>query len=221
MSQQKLSFLPSFESVEVHETLPTIKLDFPAPKSTPTSTSTTATSTFVPTTFVPFETPKSDVVVPQQPKQNCALCAKQLSSFGVNMYNGKPYCSTCFDDVSAPACKACGQPLKDYWTEVDGNNYHEECFKCAKCSKVLSTRGHFCHQGIYYCRGCAWFQFNCNFLLLLLFISRWIWPSQQGHCKRHSLLLDRLTRGEMECCSNLLKNTSQTLIFTFTISRSR
>jgi len=83
------------------------------------------------------------------------MCGKKLSTFGINEHNGEKYCSSCYDDVTSPVCKACAQPLKDYWTEVEGENYHEDCFKCAKCNKTLNQRGYFGSGGLFYCRGCA------------------------------------------------------------------
>jgi len=139
------------ETVEFSTTttiqMPTFsKTSTPAPAPKPTQT-------FTPVYQAPVVSQTPSPSAPAQ--KNCTMCGKKLSSFGVNMHEDKPYCGDCFSDVTAPTCKKCAQPLKDFWCEVDGFNFHEDCFKCAKCGKSLSGRGHFAQYGEYYCRPCV------------------------------------------------------------------
>jgi len=135
--------------------MPTLTMQMPTTTTSVQPPKPISTPTYTPTTYTPTYTPPVQATSTPPAQKTCTMCGKRLSSFGVNLHNGQPYCSKCFDELSTPTCKKCAQPLKDYWCEVEGNQYHEDCYKCVKCGLLLSGKGHFIEYGEFYCGGCA------------------------------------------------------------------
>ncbi|KAJ3436181.1 lim domain family [Anaeramoeba flamelloides] len=52
------------------------------------------------------------------------------------------------------SCKSCSKPITGDIMCVDGDDYHESCFKCAKCRNLLKNVEFFKEGRFYYCGEC-------------------------------------------------------------------
>ena len=91
----------------------------------------------------------------------CAECSTPLSD-GVPCHkggDGKPYCTPCHRRRRGEVCSACDGVLNGTVIAALGKRYHEECFHCSMCQKVLNVTAAPCYQGHVdrklYCESCA------------------------------------------------------------------
>ncbi|KAJ3450569.1 lim domain family [Anaeramoeba flamelloides] len=99
---------------------------------------------------------------------NCFQCSRSLTNKTCFKEMGKYYCSNCIDIVKQktvksglnqssefPRCHQCMGFIKSDIMCVDGNDYHEHCFKCDKCNTRLANKEFFLEKGLYFCSRCV------------------------------------------------------------------
>lgn len=74
-------------------------------------------------------------------QERCSVCGAQFQQ-GQSIYEStiaglkQVLCSGCWSDV-APHCVACGKLISGPMAKVGDDAYHQQCLKCAICSKVI------------------------------------------------------------------------------------
>ena len=63
----------------------------------------------------------------------CGVCGKKLAGGMFFEVDGKLYCEDDYYPRFAPTCTRCDKLIKDEYVEIDGLNYHSNCFLCADC----------------------------------------------------------------------------------------
>ena len=73
---------------------------------------------------------------------NCAKCGKSIASNAAGgefkIEDGQPVCEACREMVF---CAACGLEIEESALTAMDKNWHLDCFKCSKCSKVCWHAG--------------------------------------------------------------------------------
>ncbi|KAJ6236192.1 lim domain-containing protein a-related [Anaeramoeba flamelloides] len=93
-------------------------------------------------------------------KCSTSLINKEFFKEGLYYYCGrcmdslKPKTITSINTSNLPKCKKCYKPITGDIMNVDGNDYHEICFKCEKCNKMLKNVDFFKEGTKYYCNRC-------------------------------------------------------------------
>ncbi|ODM89592.1 Paxillin, partial [Orchesella cincta] len=90
----------------------------------------------------------------------CVHCGKELRSPGYTENSGKPYCKACHNMLFLPPCSGCNKDIQGvpenflccstYITPLS-KVWHPDCFRCTKCTKVLSPDNYFEKDGKPYC----------------------------------------------------------------------
>ncbi|KAI8805398.1 paxillin [Cladochytrium replicatum] len=84
----------------------------------------------------------------------CCQCGTTLDP-GRNFmeYDGKAYCDDDYQALFSKPCFACCRPLTKEHIIAQGRAYHEDCFRCRDCRKLLTglAGGFFEHEGQAYC----------------------------------------------------------------------
>eukprot|EP01098_Paradermamoeba_levis_P004204 TRINITY_DN1817_c0_g1_i1.p1 TRINITY_DN1817_c0_g1~~TRINITY_DN1817_c0_g1_i1.p1 ORF type:complete len:263 (-),score=83.60 TRINITY_DN1817_c0_g1_i1:82-870(-) len=86
----------------------------------------------------------------------CTVCSTKLTGLGAQFHEheGNPYCTTHYRELFAPKCGGCNQALTGMYINVNGQNYHEDCFVCSKCRKPLAGGGYYEKNGQPLCQTC-------------------------------------------------------------------
>jgi len=67
----------------------------------------------------------------------CNKCGIELKG-GFFPHEGEPYCETDYDDMFLKKCSKCNRSIDNsYFDDRKGGIYHEDCFRCTSCNKVL------------------------------------------------------------------------------------
>lgn len=68
----------------------------------------------------------------------CSRCNNSLNS-SVRMRDGCFYCTQCFDAVWGKRCNTCKERIKGkVVSPTQDQHYHPKCFKCVRCSEVIT-----------------------------------------------------------------------------------
>ena len=82
---------------------------------------------------------------------SCFECKRQFSN-NESFYKGtndSPYCVECYTKLNSKMCTGCSKMIAPSETtiSINDNNYHKDCLKCTKCSKVLGANDQiFCNE---------------------------------------------------------------------------
>lgn len=87
----------------------------------------------------------------------CSDCATVIAS---KFYNreGQPVCDDCMNRVEAAKrkkCDRCSNPVTGAYVAYEGRSFHDECFKCAECLKLLPIDDFYSVNGNPSCFDCA------------------------------------------------------------------
>ncbi|XP_065317561.1 four and a half LIM domains protein 1-like isoform X1 [Gordionus sp. m RMFG-2023] len=90
---------------------------------------------------------------------NCSLCSKEITNSDVVNKEGKIYCHECANKQvceEGGQCVKCNQSFKAGQRKVDiqGHAYHDDCFKCAKCSQKIGQGKCYIFNSEYICTNC-------------------------------------------------------------------
>lgn len=74
---------------------------------------------------------------------SCFECKKKFSN-NESFYKGKnnqPYCVECYSKLNSKKCHGCEKMIipSEVTLTIGDTNYHTNCLKCFKCSKVLGA----------------------------------------------------------------------------------
>jgi len=84
----------------------------------------------------------------------CKVCYDSLVHNGLYLKNGGYYCRKCYDKNFGMKCQTCKTYIiKADYVAVAGSNYHSNCFRCNKCSGVITYK-YYTVEGLYYCKSC-------------------------------------------------------------------
>ncbi|OZC08961.1 LIM domain protein [Onchocerca flexuosa] len=72
-----------------------------------------------------------------------------------SIVNDKIACTRCFDKLN-PKCHKCRRPVVNEYVINDGRLYHLNCFKCARCHRVLDVEYFEDENGRSLDRDCLW-----------------------------------------------------------------
>jgi len=85
---------------------------------------------------------------------NCFVCTNCLGGFKDGSYferDGRPFCSTCFNEVFAPRCKSCSKTISGNCINAMGSQWHPEHFVCQYCRRPFQGGLFFEVSGLPYC----------------------------------------------------------------------
>jgi len=86
---------------------------------------------------------------------SCARCRKSLlEGTFVASSDKQPYCTNCFDLLFGKKCFKCHQPISGVFLNIEGKEYHKECFICTNCGSQFDS-GYFWKDGQPICRKCV------------------------------------------------------------------
>ena len=86
----------------------------------------------------------------------CSECKASLVGVAFGSRDDRIYCSSCFDTAFGVKCKACEKILKPGDRKLDYRNeqFHADCFRCAKCESPIGTKSFLTKNGSVYCSPC-------------------------------------------------------------------
>ncbi|CDW57667.1 LIM domain containing protein [Trichuris trichiura] len=88
----------------------------------------------------------------------CSVCGKNIAA-GFDYFignNNSILCDICYTLKLAPKCFTCKQPLGEWIVEAAGKQFHEKCFSCYACKKLLRTSKILVYNGNVYCHEDYW-----------------------------------------------------------------
>ncbi|XP_063719845.1 four and a half LIM domains protein 2-like isoform X2 [Symsagittifera roscoffensis] len=93
----------------------------------------------------------------QQWHEECFKCTNCSTVIGCNSFmpkDNQPYCIQCFNDLFAPKCKACAQPIMTGGVLYRNEPYHRDCFGCTNCKNNLVGQKFTSRDNKPYCADC-------------------------------------------------------------------
>uniref|UniRef100_A0A183UXU7 LIM zinc-binding domain-containing protein n=1 Tax=Toxocara canis TaxID=6265 RepID=A0A183UXU7_TOXCA len=78
-------------------------------------------------------------------------CNRRLLDIGFVEDKGQKYCEQCFENLIAPHCAKCSQPITADCLNALQKQWHPHCFVCAHCHKPFGNSAFFLEQGLPYC----------------------------------------------------------------------
>jgi len=86
---------------------------------------------------------------------SCKQCKKSLleGSF-VPGDDGYPLCGDCYDERFGKKCAKCSRPISGVFVNIEGKDYHKECFVCNNCQSSFDG-GYFMKDGKPLCKNCV------------------------------------------------------------------
>ncbi|XP_043932700.1 prickle-like protein 1-A isoform X2 [Protopterus annectens] len=85
----------------------------------------------------------------------CIECDKVLGGQRYVMREGRPYCYSCFENIYAEYCEACGEKIgiDCQATTYQGQHWHSSgsCFSCVHCKMPILGNSFIVEQGLLYC----------------------------------------------------------------------
>ncbi|XP_054278966.1 leupaxin-like [Macrosteles quadrilineatus] len=85
----------------------------------------------------------------------CAHCKKPIREPTFREQSGQPYCEADYMQLYGKSCSGCGQPIKNTILTALNKTWHQECFKCTKCQKVIALKEFTEKHGNPFCMGCG------------------------------------------------------------------
>jgi len=85
---------------------------------------------------------------------SCFVCTNCLGGFKDGTYferDGRPFCSTCFNEVFAPRCKSCSKTISGNCVNAMGCQWHPEHFVCQYCRRPFQGGLFYEVSGLPYC----------------------------------------------------------------------
>lgn len=86
----------------------------------------------------------------------CSECHKPIADEkDLHTEKLKPCCKNCFKDRFAHRCAKCHDPIADGVTVTcEGKKYHQDCFRCGQCRRVVTEPEYYSHLGEPCCVKC-------------------------------------------------------------------
>ena len=86
----------------------------------------------------------------------CFMCNTTLLDKGFKRYEDAPVCSDCYSEATGLKCGACQKVISSAYMEIQGKNYHPECFVCSKCTSPFVGGSYLRGKsGEFLCKPCA------------------------------------------------------------------
>uniref|UniRef100_A0A5S6QFD7 LIM zinc-binding domain-containing protein n=1 Tax=Trichuris muris TaxID=70415 RepID=A0A5S6QFD7_TRIMR len=88
----------------------------------------------------------------------CSICGKNIA-VGFDYFlnpNNNVVCDVCYMWKYAPKCCKCDEPLEEWIVETIGKQFHERCFRCCVCKRILQTSMVLVWNGEIYCHNDYW-----------------------------------------------------------------
>ncbi|KAM9998727.1 hypothetical protein ACTFIY_008379 [Dictyostelium cf. discoideum] len=82
----------------------------------------------------------------------CKECKNELESF-IRAKDGSLICDECDIKLNARKCFKCQLPIQSTIVTARGKSFHNDCFNCASCEKIIKG-GFFFVEGEFYCSTC-------------------------------------------------------------------
>jgi len=85
---------------------------------------------------------------------NCFACTNCKTTFNDKAYfekDGRPFCSTCFNNVFAPRCKSCNKSISGNCINAMGSQWHPDHFVCQYCRNPFQGGLFYEVYGLPYC----------------------------------------------------------------------
>ncbi|EAL63927.1 LIM-type zinc finger-containing protein [Dictyostelium discoideum AX4] len=82
----------------------------------------------------------------------CKECKNELESF-IRSKDGSLICDECDIKLNARKCFKCQLPIQSTIVTARGKSFHNDCFNCASCEKIIKG-GFFFVEGEFYCSTC-------------------------------------------------------------------
>uniref|UniRef100_A0A3P9I2B4 LIM zinc-binding domain-containing protein n=1 Tax=Oryzias latipes TaxID=8090 RepID=A0A3P9I2B4_ORYLA len=87
---------------------------------------------------------------------DCHYCKDSLLGKKYIMKEDTQYCTKCYENLFANCCEECSTPIgcnsKDL--SYKDRHWHEQCFKCAKCSRSLADKAFAAREDLLLCTEC-------------------------------------------------------------------
>jgi len=85
---------------------------------------------------------------------SCKKCKTSLLSGSfVAGDDGYPLCANCYDENFGKKCGKCKKNISGIFLNIDGQDYHKECFVCNNCKNPFDS-GYFMKDGAPLCKNC-------------------------------------------------------------------
>ncbi|XP_049596889.1 four and a half LIM domains protein 5 [Syngnathus scovelli] len=87
---------------------------------------------------------------------DCHYCKDSLLGKKYIMKEGTQYCTKCYESLFANCCQSCAKPIGANCKDLSykDRHWHEECFKCAKCSRSLVEKAFAAKDDLMLCTEC-------------------------------------------------------------------
>ncbi|KAJ7406019.1 Four and a half LIM domain protein 5 [Willisornis vidua] len=87
---------------------------------------------------------------------DCHFCLQSLRGRKYALRDENAYCVPCYDSLYANSCEDCKKPIQCSSKDLayKGRHWHEECFKCAKCSSSLVEKPFAAKDEVLLCTEC-------------------------------------------------------------------
>uniref|UniRef100_A0A3Q2GA79 Four and a half LIM domains 5 n=1 Tax=Cyprinodon variegatus TaxID=28743 RepID=A0A3Q2GA79_CYPVA len=97
---------------------------------------------------------------------DCHYCKDSLLGKKYIMKEDTQYCTKCYENLFANCCKACSSPIGCNFKDLSykDRHWHEQCFKCAKCSRSLVEKAFAAKEDLLLCTECYAHDYSskCN-----------------------------------------------------------
>ncbi|KAI3384601.1 hypothetical protein SNEBB_000082 [Seison nebaliae] len=102
-----------------------------------------------------------------QPQLMCTRCNTSLNGGKYIVKDEKPYCLECYENNFANVCEACGKKIGTQSKDLSykEKHWHEECFRCSVCNRLLAEIEFGTKDEKLYCGDCFNDRFasRCDF----------------------------------------------------------
>ncbi|KAL1459833.1 hypothetical protein WDU94_011786 [Cyamophila willieti] len=68
----------------------------------------------------------------------CVSCGTKLLYKGFYEKEDNAFCTDCYEGKYCPKCHGCGGSITDTAIKVSDKKWHEDCFKCGRCRRLIS-----------------------------------------------------------------------------------
>ena len=85
----------------------------------------------------------------------CVVCKTSLVGEGFQNYDGNIMCQECYKEKVSKKCLACLKSIIGTGVQYNYRWYHQECFRCTGCNKILSGEKVLDKQGQPFCHECT------------------------------------------------------------------
>ncbi|XP_056335347.1 four and a half LIM domains protein 3b [Danio aesculapii] len=95
---------------------------------------------------------------------DCESCKESLYGQKYIQVDDVPHCVPCYDRLHANTCHECKELIEHNSRELyhENRHYHEQCFRCSRCSRSLAEESFTCQEDALVCNECYCNEFSSN-----------------------------------------------------------